>query len=95
MIHIHSYTPYYTVITLGFEVGDYNISEPDGPLEVCVVASGTIGTNLPAVTFSYTDGSAEGEQLIIALCVVVSFLETKLQGLPLNAAYDDVIIVRT
>ncbi len=50
-------------LTIGFEIADCSIPEPDGPLDVCItVKSGNaIETILPSITTRYDDIEAVGE----------------------------------
>ena len=51
-------------MTFGFERGRYNVSEGDGPVEVCVkVKSGILQNSLcVSITITTVDGDASGEQ---------------------------------
>ena len=71
MIFLAAYPP--TELTLGFELVDYTIPEPDGPLEVCLtVQSGnTIGTMVSGIALQYTDGTANGKTHPVSLTVAI------------------------
>ncbi len=50
-------------LIIGFEIANYAIPEPDGPIEVCLTekSGNAIETILPTITIRYDDIEAAGE----------------------------------